>query len=185
MSYYSRLNLQLGRMPVLPDEYDDLYPLFQELHNAIHMLNANVDATVGVISPPKPEAPPSQGFTFQMRSFFAAVEETVTEAGSIVHLPKEASQYKLGATGYVTASTGGHRVTGPWCLTLGDRNDAGEMLLGVPPAVLALDGATPVGALVTTAHTGGFYIGQEGSKYWAVGQVIKEGFILLQPGLYI
>lgn len=183
MAYYSRLNIRLGIIPVLPSEFNALQGTFQEIYNGLHLINAATDAAVGVLTPPEVDDEPTESFGFQLKMFFAPVRDDITAPGHIVHMPIGESIYRPGAEGYIAGSV---KVSGPWAITLGTRQeDSGLILLGVPPAIVPLGAPGSVGDVVVTANDGIPVVGESGSEFWPIGRVIKEGYALLIPNMHM
>jgi hypothetical protein len=181
MSYQSRVNIQLGRIPEVED--DALYPLFQQIFNACHILNAAIDSTIAIVEVPEPGKPANESFTSITRNFWAPAADNVT-SGRIVSIKDGASQFTRGVAGY---SVGSYRFTDYFAVALEETNDEGNARLAWPPFVLEVDLASigaGVGDKVYTDAKGSLYYltpAQVESKYWPVGQVVAIDMVLFMP----
>lgn len=175
MSYRSRVDIKIGRIPEVPDE--DFYPIFQEVFNALHILNANIDAAVDVLAPPEPSQNPNESFAPRLNTFWAPAASNVT-TGRITSM--SGTQFTRGVGG-----AGGF--TSPFGVCVEDSTD-GKARIAWPPFVLEVDmsdSGAGIGAKIHTDNTGGiFYLdGATDSKYWPIAQVIDTDMLLFIPNM--
>ena len=169
MAYKSRVNLQIPTTPTTDNS--DLFLDFQQIYNALHLLNGRFEQVAKALSDPLPTDDPNTSFI--LRSFWADAAENATE-GRIV---------KPTATGFQRGATGTANVTNPFGIVLQTTNSEGKALIGWPPGIIPLEDATNVGDKIYTNAAGELTVVAEGPDNWPVGVVIQENFLLLQSGI--
>lgn len=179
MSYKSRVDVRLGRIPEVPDE--KLYPIFQEVFNAIHILTANIDQTVDLLVPPETSKTPAESFQPRLNTFWAPAAANVT-VGRIVTM--QGAQFARGVSGY-TAGT--KRITEHFGVCLED-TDNGKARIAWPPFILEIDfSATTAAAgdIIHSDHSGRllFLDGADDAQYWPVAQIVDTNMVLFIPNL--
>lgn len=184
MAYKSRIDLKLGRIPEVTD--NELYPVFQQVYNAIHTLNSYMDQTVDIVSSPSQDTLNSTSFSFRMQSFWAPMEtDSKIEKGNPV---------SMGNTGFVrgpfgiTIITGGYPITGPFGIALDIDTLTNKVLIGWPPAIIDIPGALYGDTLYAKKGTGTYLAknladGLPGDEFWPIGKAIADGQALLLPNL--
>ena len=181
MSYRSSVDIKIGRIPEVPDE--DFYPIFQEVYNALHILNANIDAAVEVLTPPNPGTSANESFSPRLNTFWAPAAANVG-TGRVCSMNTSANSFQRGVKGY---SAGSERITDPFGVCVEDNKD-GFSRIAWPPFVLEVDmseSGAPIGAKLHTDKTGGiFYLeGQDLADYWPVAQLIDTDMLLFIPNM--
>lgn len=181
MSYRSRVNIRISRTP--PTDDDDIYPMMQEVYNALHILNANIDSAVDVLIPPEASKSPSESFGPRLNTFWAPAASNATR-GRVVSM-RSSGQFERGVSGY---SSGDKRVTSPYGVVVEDAKDS-KALIAWPPFVLDVDlseAGANIGDIIYTDNTGGILRIEGGveSKYWPVAQVIDTNMVLFIPNMH-
>lgn len=190
-NYSSRINLGLPIRAPVDDE--KLFPAIQNLHNAVHTLNAAFDQTVDIISSPEGATNNSTSFSFRMQSFWATIAPGETfKTGQPATLQSDG--FHMGAFG-VSLGTGNPTMTLPYGLVLEIDEENSLAMLGWPPAIIDVEETSIGDVLYARENDGAFLIksiadglpggsdGVSGDKFHPVGYCILPGQILLAPNL--
>lgn len=190
-NYESRINIGLPvRAPVSDPK---LFPAVQNLHNAVHTLNAAFDQTVDLITPPKDSSTNSLSFSFRMQSFWGTIAP-----GETFEINKPATLqgdgFHMGAFGF-SLGAGNPTMTIPygWVTEIDEENS--QALLGWPPAIVEVTGVVVGDVLYARENDGAFLIkhmsdglpggsdGVDGNKFHPIGYSILTDQLLLAPNL--
>lgn len=190
-TYNSRIDVALpARAPV-----DDpkLFPVIQNIHNAIHVLNSAFDQTVDIISPPKDSTANSGSFSFQTRSFWGTMAPgQVAEEGKPATL--QGDGFHMGAFG-VSLGLDNPTMTLPYAMVIKANEEDSLVLFGWPPAIINTEAVNIGDVLYARENDGAFLIknmagglpgasdGVTGTKFHPIGYCILSGQILLTPNL--
>lgn len=190
-AYESRINLRLPAKAPVDDA--KLFPAFQNLHNAVHTLNAAFDQTVDIISPPADSSKNPDGFSFRMQSFWATIAPGETfETGKPATLQSDG--FHMGAFG-VSLGTGNPTMTLPYGFVLEIDDENSLAMLGWPPAIIEVTGVVIGDVLYARENDGAFLIkniadglpgrsdGVDGNKFHPIGYCTLPEQILLALNL--
>lgn len=132
--YRSPIDLGIGRMPKTQNAEN--FAEMVEVYNALHVLNAYLDNIRGAIDVGIKDAPLEEQFPFKSGYWGTAYESINT--GDVVHIDHESILVKVGliVDGDDTGRAG-------YGLALNDAAEGEPVQVGVPPAVIRVDGAKP------------------------------------------
>jgi|SRR5690606_2202849 len=191
-SYSSRIDTGLSIKSTVTDP--KLFPAFQALHNAVHILNASFDQTVDIISPPKASDSNSVSFSFRMQSFWIDIPEGENiEEGKPVTLKGDG--FHVGAYG-VSLGEGNPLVTLPYAWVLDVQEEDSIALVGWPPAIVDVEQVNVGDVLYAREDTGVFLLKnlagglpgksdaeEGGDKFHPIGYGIRPGQLMLIQNL--
>lgn len=190
-TYESRIDLRLPLKAPVSDP--ELFPAVQNLHNALHTLNAAFNQTVDVISAPKDETKNSASFSFRLQSFWGTIAPGQTfEIGKPATLQSDG--FHMGAFG-VSLGAGNPTMTLPYGFVLDIDTENSLALLGWPPAIIETSGIVIGDVLYARENDGAFLIknmadglpggsdGVDGNKFHPIGYCIFPDQTLLSLSL--
>lgn len=180
MGYRSDVNIRIPLIPEIEDQ--ELYPIFQQVFNALHMLNSALNSA-GTFKTPGINDKLSDSFGFSDRVFWARCAGDVTK-GKIVRPADDT--WRLGARALDLLKPNGtsRKIAAPFGLTLSDQQE-GKILIGYPPAIIESPGidADLIGKRVYTDNSGVLAFPVEvKNEDVPVGLVVESDYILLTYG---
>lgn len=190
-TYTSRIDIKLPLRAAVSDP--ELFPVIQNLHNAVHVLNAAFDQTVESILPPRDVTHNADNFSFRANSFWGNIAPgQVMSNGVIVTLKSDG--FYPGAYG-VALDVNVPTMTLPFGIVLDVDEQNSLILVGWPPAIINTDGISVGDVLYAREDDGAFFVksmagglpggsdGVDGNKFHPVGYGVYPNQTLLAPNL--
>ncbi|TFZ81661.1 hypothetical protein [Candidatus Macondimonas diazotrophica] len=191
-NYESRINIGLPvRAPVSDPQ---VFPAVQNLHNAVHTLNAAFDQVVDLITPPKDASFNNLSFSFRMSSFWGTIAP-----GQELEVNKPATLkgdgFHKGAYAFLLSPHDGRPMTVAygWVLEIDEENS--QALMGWPPAIVEVTGVSVGDVLYAKEKSGQFFLknmadglpgssdGINGYKFHPIGHAVGTDQLLLAQNL--